>query len=84
MAKEYVRKGLYIPNSPGSICIIRKHSKRIWEALNKKPLRLWKVDSWRMDATEPENDALTESILILTQVSFIGSLILFVRQQGHE
>jgi alpha-D-xyloside xylohydrolase len=57
VAKEYVDKNLYIPNSPW-IDIYNPETQRThWNALNKNLFSLG-VDSWWMDATEPENDAL--------------------------
>lgn len=58
VAKEYISKNLYIPNSPW-IDIYNPETQKIhWNALNKNLFSLG-VDSWWMDATEPENDALT-------------------------
>lgn len=57
IAREYIQKGLYIPNSPW-IDIYNPETQRThWQALNRN-LFLHGVDSWWMDATEPENDAL--------------------------
>jgi alpha-D-xyloside xylohydrolase len=57
VAKEYIDKNLYIPNSPW-IDIYNPETQRThWNALNKNLFSLG-VDSWWMDATEPENDAL--------------------------
>ncbi|MFD2162698.1 TIM-barrel domain-containing protein [Paradesertivirga mongoliensis] len=57
VAKEYIDKNLYIPNSPW-IDIYKPETQRThWNALNKNLFSLG-VDSWWMDATEPENDAL--------------------------
>ncbi|WP_069660996.1 glycoside hydrolase family 31 protein [Arcticibacter eurypsychrophilus] len=58
VAKEYVTKNLYIPNSPW-IDIFNPETQKIhWQALNQNLFK-YGVDSWWMDATEPENDALT-------------------------
>lgn len=58
IAKEYIQKDLYIPNSPW-IDIYKPETQRThWQVLNKN-LFSYGVDSWWMDATEPENDALT-------------------------
>jgi alpha-D-xyloside xylohydrolase len=58
VAKEYVSKNLYIPNSPW-IDIFNPETQKVhWNALNKN-LFSYGVDSWWMDATEPENDGLT-------------------------
>ena len=58
VAKEYVSKNLYIPNSPWIDIYNPETQKTHWNALNKNLFSLG-VDSWWMDATEPENDALT-------------------------
>ncbi|MGN6417807.1 MAG: TIM-barrel domain-containing protein [Pseudobacter sp.] len=57
VAKEYLQKDLYIPNSPW-IDIYNPETQRThWQVLNRN-LFSYGVDSWWMDATEPENDAL--------------------------
>jgi len=57
VAKAYVSKNLYIPNSPW-IDIFNPETRKVhWETLNEN-LFSHGVDSWWMDATEPENDAL--------------------------
>jgi alpha-D-xyloside xylohydrolase len=57
IAKEYIDKNLYIPNSPWIDIYNPETQKTHWNALNKN-LFSYGVDSWWMDATEPENDAL--------------------------
>lgn len=57
VAKEYMDKNLYIPNSPWIDIYNPETQKTHWNALNKN-LFSYGVDSWWMDATEPENDAL--------------------------
>jgi alpha-D-xyloside xylohydrolase len=57
VAKEYISKNLYIPNSPWIDIYNPETQKTHWNALNKNLFSLG-VDSWWMDATEPENDAL--------------------------
>lgn len=57
VAKEYVDKGLFIPNSPWVDIFNPEAQKTHWNALNNN-LFSYGVDSWWMDATEPENDAL--------------------------
>jgi len=57
VAKEYLAKDLYIPNSPWIDIYNPETQKTHWNALNKNLFSLG-VDSWWMDATEPENDAL--------------------------
>ena len=57
IGKEYVSKKLFIPNSPWIDIYNPETQKTHWNALNKNLFTLG-VDSWWMDATEPENDAL--------------------------
>lgn len=57
VAKEYIAKNLYIPNSPWIDIYNPETQQTHWNALNKNLFSLG-VDSWWMDATEPENDAL--------------------------
>lgn len=56
-AKEYVDKNLYIPNSIWIDIFNPEARTTHWNTINKNLFRLG-VDSWWMDATEPENDAL--------------------------
>jgi len=57
VAKPYLSKNLYIPNSPW-IDIFNPETQRThWGVLDTNLFSLG-VDSWWMDATEPENDAL--------------------------
>jgi alpha-D-xyloside xylohydrolase len=57
VAKDYISKNLYIPNSPWIDIYNPETRQTHWNALNKN-LFHYGVDSWWMDATEPENDAL--------------------------
>jgi alpha-D-xyloside xylohydrolase len=57
VAKDYVSKNLYINNSPWIDIYNPETQKTHWNALNEN-LFSKGVDSWWMDATEPENDAL--------------------------
>jgi alpha-D-xyloside xylohydrolase len=57
IGKEYVSKNLFIPNSPWIDIYNPETQKTHWNALNKNLFAIG-VDSWWMDATEPENDAL--------------------------
>lgn len=57
IAKEYVSKNLFIKDSPWIDIYNPEAQKTHWSALNKNLFALG-VDSWWMDATEPENDAL--------------------------
>ena len=60
VAKEYIDNNLYIPNSPWIDIYNPETQKTHWNVLNKNLFSLG-VDSWWMDATEPENDALVGS-----------------------
>ncbi|KGO93602.1 glycoside hydrolase family 31 protein [Flavobacterium subsaxonicum] len=57
VAKEYLAKDLYIPNSDWIDIYKPETQKTHWNVLNTN-LFSKGVDSWWMDATEPENDAL--------------------------
>jgi len=57
VAKPYLDKNLYIPNSPWIDIYNPETRQTHWNALNNN-LFNYGVDSWWMDATEPENDAL--------------------------
>jgi alpha-D-xyloside xylohydrolase len=57
VAKEYLDKNLYLPNSPWIDIYNPETQKTHWNALDRNLFSLG-VDSWWMDATEPENDAL--------------------------
>jgi alpha-D-xyloside xylohydrolase len=57
VAKPYIDKNLYIANSPWIDIYNPETRKTHWNALNQG-LFSKGVDSWWMDATEPENDAL--------------------------
>ena len=57
VAKEYVAKDLYLPGSPWIDIFKPETQKTHWNTINKNLFGLG-VDSWWMDATEPENDAL--------------------------
>ena len=57
VARPYVNKNLYLPNSPWLDMYNPEAQKTHWGVLNAN-LFSKGVDSWWMDATEPENDAL--------------------------
>ncbi len=57
IGKEYVAKDLFIPGTPWVDMLNPKAREFHWNALNQN-LFVYGVDSWWMDATEPENDAL--------------------------
>ncbi|MEJ5265262.1 MAG: TIM-barrel domain-containing protein [Bacteroidales bacterium] len=57
IGKEFVAKNLYIPDSKWLDYFNAKTREEYWNVLNKN-LFVHGVDSWWMDATEPENDDL--------------------------
>ena len=57
IGKDYMAKNLFIPESPWLDVFNPLARKTHWDALNQNLFRFG-VDSWWMDATEPENDAL--------------------------
>jgi alpha-D-xyloside xylohydrolase len=57
IGKDYIAKKLFIPESPWVDILNPFAQETHWEALNQN-LFTHGVDSWWMDATEPENDAL--------------------------
>jgi len=57
IGREYAAKNRYIPNSPWLDYFNPETRKEYWNTL-KENLFIHGVDSWWMDATEPENDAL--------------------------
>lgn len=57
VAKPYIANNLFIPNSPWIDIYNPEAQATHWNALNEN-LFVKGVDSWWMDATEPENDAL--------------------------
>lgn len=57
VSEPYLAKNLYIPNSPWIDIFNPETQKTHWGVLDKNLFSLG-VDSWWMDATEPENDAL--------------------------
>jgi len=57
VVKDYIAENLYIPNSPWIDIYNPKTQKLHWKTLQNN-LYVHGVDSWWMDATEPENDAL--------------------------
>jgi alpha-D-xyloside xylohydrolase len=65
IGKEYLEKNLFIPNTKWLDYFNPLTRKSYWSTLNKN-LFSYGVDSWWMDATEPENDALHD------QKTFVG------------
>jgi alpha-D-xyloside xylohydrolase len=58
IGKSYVERGLYIPDTKWLDYFNPETSQSYWNTLNEN-LFAHGVDAWWMDATEPENDALT-------------------------
>lgn len=84
VAKEYVDKNLFIPNSPWVDIFNPEAQKTHWNALNKNLFSIG-VDSWWMDATEPENDALKEKKTFLGLGNFYRlTYPLFVSKAVYE
>lgn len=57
VSEHYLARNLYIPNSPWIDIFNPETQKTHWGVLDRNLFSLG-VDSWWMDATEPENDAL--------------------------
>ena len=57
IAKPYLDKKIFIPDSPWIDIYNPEAQKTHWNALNTNLFALG-IDSWWMDATESENDAL--------------------------
>jgi len=84
VAKDYVDNNLFIPNSPWVDVFNPKGRETHWNALNKNLFSLG-VDSWWMDATEPENDALKGKKTFLGAGDFYRlTYPLFVSQAVYE
>ncbi|HEY6900598.1 MAG TPA: TIM-barrel domain-containing protein, partial [Puia sp.] len=84
VAKPYVAKGLYIPNSPWVDIFNPEARTTHWQALNENLFRLG-VDGWWMDATEPENDALKGKQTFLGSGDFYRLVYpLFVSRAVYE
>jgi len=84
VAKDYVDHNLFIPNSPWVDVFNPLGRETHWNALNQNLFRLG-VDSWWMDATEPENDALKGKKTFLGLGDFYRlTYPLFVSQAVYE
>jgi len=57
VGKNYLSHNLFIPGTPWIDLLNPEGRKLHWDAMNKN-LNALGVDSWWLDATEPENDAL--------------------------
>jgi len=84
IGKDYVAKNLYIPNSPWVDVFNPLARETHWNALDQN-LFTFGVDSWWMDATEPENDALKGKETYLGPGDFYRlTYPLFVSQAVYE
>jgi alpha-D-xyloside xylohydrolase len=84
IGKNYVAKNLFIPNSPWVDVLNPLARDTHWDALNQN-LFAFGVDSWWMDATEPENDGLKGKDTYLGLGDFYRlTYPLFVSQAVYE
>jgi alpha-D-xyloside xylohydrolase len=84
IGKEYVAKNRYIPNTKWLDYFNPETRKEYWNTLNEN-LFIHGVDSWWMDATEPENDALKGEKTYLGLGDFYRlTYPLFVSQAVYE
>jgi alpha-D-xyloside xylohydrolase len=84
IGKDYVAKKLFIPESPWLDALNPLARQTHWDALNTN-LFAYGVDSWWMDATEPENDALKGKRTFLGLGDFYRlTYPLFVSQAVYE
>jgi alpha-D-xyloside xylohydrolase len=84
IGKGYVTKNLFIPNSPWVDVLNPLARETHWNALNQN-LFSYGVDSWWMDATEPENDGLKSKKTYLGLGDFYRlTYPLFVSQAVYE
>jgi len=84
IGKDYVAKNLFIPESPWLDVFNPLARQTHWNALNQN-LFAFGVDSWWMDATEPENDALRGKKTYLGLGDFYRlTYPLFVSQAVYE
>jgi alpha-D-xyloside xylohydrolase len=84
IGKDYVARNLFLPESPW-VDMLNPESRKVhWAALNKN-LFSFGVDSWWMDATEPENDGLKGKRTHLGMGDFYRlTYPLFVSQAVYE
>jgi alpha-D-xyloside xylohydrolase len=84
IGKDYVAKKLFIPESPWVDVLNPLARETHWNALNQN-LFAYGVDSWWMDATEPENDGLKGKKTYLGLGDFYRlTYPLFVSQAVYE
>jgi len=84
MGKEFVSKDLFIPDTKWLDYFNPLTRSSYWNALNEN-LFSYGVDSWWMDATEPENDALHNQKTFLGPGDFYRNTYpLFVSRAVYE
>lgn len=84
IGKELLAKGFYIPNTQWLDYFNLQTRKAYWDILNENLFK-YGVDSWWMDATEPENDALKGKWTSLGSGNFYRlTYPLFVSQSVYE
>jgi len=84
IGKEFLAKNLFIPKSKWLDYFNPVTRKAYWNTLNEN-LFVYGVDSWWMDATEPENDALRDKKTHLGPGEFYRlTYPLFVSQAVYE
>jgi len=84
IGKEYVARKLFLPESPWVDMLNPEAREFHWAALNTNLFSLG-VDSWWMDATEPENDGLKGRRTYLGMGDFYRlTYPLFVSQAVYE
>jgi len=84
VGKDYVARNLYIPNSRWLDVTNPEARRAHWDAMNKNMFSVG-VDSWWLDATEPENDALHNAQTHLGPGDFYRlTYPLFVNQAVYE
>ncbi len=84
IGKSYVANKLYIPNSPWLDMSNPAARAAHWATMNQHLFRFG-VDSWWLDATEPENDALHGKQLFVGPGDFYRlTYPLFVNQAVYE
>lgn len=84
IGQDYLKRGLYIPDTEWLDYFNPETGKSYWNSLNEN-LFTHGVDAWWMDATEPENDALTGTKTHLGPGDFYRlTYPLFVSQAVYE
>jgi alpha-D-xyloside xylohydrolase len=84
IGKDFVTKNFFIPNSPWVDVFNPFARQNLWNVLNQN-LFAYGVDSWWMDATEPENDGLKGKTIHIGLGDFYRlTYPLFVSQAVYE